>query len=65
VPHPKLDPQNPTEVLSVRLSRPDYERVRELARREDRPVTTQCRRLIKEALNLSASPHTPDEHEHR
>jgi hypothetical protein len=62
VPHPKLDPENPTEVLSVRLSRRDYERVRELARREDRPVTAQARRLIKEALHLSARrPHTPDE----
>ena len=54
VAHPKVHPDHPTEVLTVRLSRPDYEKVRDIARAEDRPVTTQCRHLIKRALNLSA-----------
>ena len=52
----RIDPTSPikTEVLSVRLARADYERVRQLARDADRPTTSQCRVLIKTALNLSA-----------
>ena len=42
-----------SEVVSVRLARADYEHVRYIARASDRPITTQCRVLIKTALNLS------------
>ena len=57
MPNLKLDPdpQNPTEVVSVRLTRDDLARVRTVARAADRPIRAQCRVLIREALNLSAS----------
>ena len=47
---PHVDPATKTETLSVRLSRGDFEKVRALARREDRPITTQCRVIIRGAL---------------
>ena len=52
---PRVDPSQKTETLSVRLSRVDFERVRDLARQQDRPITTQARRLIREALTHAAS----------
>lgn len=52
--HPKVHPDHPTEILSVRLSKPDYQRLKDVARAEDRPLTTQARKFIREALTLSA-----------
>ena len=52
---PRVDPATKTETLSVRLARADFERLREIARREDRPLTTQCRVIIREALAQRAA----------
>ena len=60
----RIDPSsdgNRIAVLSVRLSRADYLKDRDLARREDRPVTTQCRHLIRTALHLSAPQATRED----
>ncbi len=63
--YPKINPDEKTEVLSVRVSRSDFERLRDLARAEDRPTCAQARHLIREglseALNLSSSRAVPDE----
>ena len=49
---PKLDPtqHNKAVTLSVRLTRADYERVKQLAQHAERPITSEVRRLIRAAL---------------
>ena len=55
MPYPKLDPNAATEVLSVRVSRPVYEKLRDRAREGYRPITTEARKIITEALHLSST----------
>ena len=54
---PKLDParQNKTQTLSVRLTRADYERVKQLAQSADHPITSQVRKMIRVALGRHAA----------
>jgi predicted transcriptional regulator len=48
----------PTEVLSVRFTRDTLDRVRELARASDRPLSAQVRHIVRRAVE-QRDPHQP------
>ena len=47
---PRLNPRHHTVVLNIRVTEGDLERLRVVARREDRPVSAQGRRLLLAGL---------------
>lgn len=49
-PDPKTNPDDLTEVRYARFSLNDVTQVQDLADREDRPVSVQIRRLVRERL---------------
>lgn len=55
MPRRRLDPTQKTETLSVRVTRADFEKIKQIADDEDRPITSEARRLILAGLAQRAA----------